>query len=60
MFKYNIGFPILLFVTITLKQFFFNNYINWIDNIGLSILVFLFYNFWEWSKKSYQWHKDKN
>ncbi|MBR7795509.1 hypothetical protein GT022_05550 [Agaribacter marinus] len=39
MFKYNIGFPILLFVTITLKQFFLNNYINWIDNIGLSILV---------------------
>jgi len=59
MFKKHIGIALSLFVVLTIKQLIFNKEIDWIDNIGISVLVFLIYNLWEWTKKPYEWNKDK-
>jgi len=59
MFKRHIGIALSLFVVLTIKQLIFNKEIDWIDNIGISVLVFLIYNLWEWTKKPYEWNKDK-
>ena len=57
MFKINIGLPIFVFLFLTVKQLIFESEIQWIDNIIFS--VFLFYAFWEWAKKPYDWSKSK-
>lgn len=57
MFKKNIGLPILCFIFITVKQLIFNDTIQWIDNIGISIFIYLGYIFWEWVKIPYQSRK---
>ena len=59
MFKKHIGIALSLFVVLTIKQLIINKEIDWIDNIGISVLVFLIYNLWEWTKKPYEWNKDK-
>ena len=59
MFKKHIGIALSLFVVLTIKQLIFNKEIDWIDNIGISVLVFLIYNLWEWTKKPYEWNKDR-
>ncbi|HLQ71928.1 MAG TPA: hypothetical protein VK142_09005 [Bacillota bacterium] len=58
--KYYIGLPILLFTFLTVKQLIFNDTVHWMDNAGISILAFLFYNLWEWSKKPFEWRKKKD
>lgn len=60
MFKSNIGLPLIFFVLITIKQLIFNDKINWIYNIGLSIFIFLAYVFWEWIQKPYKRNENKN
>jgi len=56
LFKYNIGLPFILFAFLTIKQLIFNSTVEWVDNVGISIFVFLFYNIWEWLRKP---HKEK-
>lgn len=58
MFKSNVPLLIIFFVLITLKQLTFNDEIQWIDNIVMSVLLFLVYVFWEWAKKPYDWSKN--
>ena len=60
MFKSNIGLPLMLFVFLTLKQLIFNDEVEWIGNIGISIFTFLLYVFWEWTRKSYKRNENKN
>jgi len=59
MFKNRIGVSIILFVFLTVKQFIFNSEIGWIENIGFSVFLFLFYVFWKWARKPYDWNKGK-
>lgn len=54
MFKSNIGLPLMVFTFLISKQLIFNDEIQWIDNIGISIFIFLIYVFWEWAKKPYK------
>ena len=54
MFKSNIGLPLMVFTFLISKQLIFNDEIQWIDNIGISIFTFLIYSFWEWAKKPYK------
>lgn len=60
MFKSNIGLPLMVFTFLISKQLIFNDEIQWIDNIGISIFIFLIYVFWEWAKKPYKWNENKN
>lgn len=57
--KYNIWLPIMIFAFFTSKQLIFNDEIQWINNIGLSIFTFLIYSFWEWAKKPYKRNENK-
>ncbi len=59
MFKKYMALPIMLFVTLTIKQLIFNSEISWTDNIVHSVLFSLFYYFWEWIMKTYDWDKHK-
>ena len=56
--KYNIPLPLITFVFLTIKQLIFNNTVEWADNVGISVTIFLFYNLWEWASKSSK--KNKN
>lgn len=60
MFKSNIGLPLMVFTFLISKQLIFNDEIQWIDNIGISIFIFLIYVFWEWAKKPYKRNENKN
>lgn len=51
MFKRNIVFFLAVFIFLTVKQFIFNDHIRWVDNTGLSLIVFLVYAFQDWTKK---------
>jgi hypothetical protein len=51
--------PIILFVSLTIKQFIFNSEISWTDNIIHSVLFSLFYYIWGWLLKPYDWGKHK-
>lgn len=51
---------IIVFLFLTVKQLIFNNEIHWIDNIGLSLSVFLAYIFVEWARKPHEYKKDKD
>lgn len=53
MFENSIIIAFSIFVFLIVKQLIFNDEINWIDNIGISITIFLFYNIWQWVERPY-------
>lgn len=58
-FKNSIIIAFVIFVFLIVKQLIFNDEISWVNNIGISVAIFLVYNFWEWAKKPYNWKKNK-
>lgn len=56
MLKNSIINALIFFVGFTINDLIFNEEIQWIDNIGILVFTFLFYAFWEWSKKPYDWN----
>ncbi|ALX49072.1 hypothetical protein AOX59_10965 [Lentibacillus amyloliquefaciens] len=60
MLKNSIIIALFFFVGFTISDLIFNEKIQWIDNIGVSVFTFLIYCFWEWSKKPYDWNKNKS
>jgi len=59
MIKKAISYTLIFYVLLTLWQWLFRPEIQWIDNIGLSVAVFLAYLFVEWASKSYKYTKSK-
>lgn len=59
MFKDSIIIAFVILICLIVKQLIFNDEINWIDNIGISVAIFLVYNILEWVKKPYDWNKSK-
>lgn len=59
MFKKSIEYSLMYFVVSTLWQLVVNGKIRWIDNIMICIIIFLILMIYEWSKKPYNWNKDK-
>ncbi|MBP3951893.1 hypothetical protein [Bacillus suaedae] len=60
MLKWNLTYGLSFFAVFTINDMIFSEEIQWIDNLGISILAFLFKSLWEWSKKPYDWNKHKN
>ncbi|TQS72095.1 hypothetical protein DX933_14010 [Ornithinibacillus gellani] len=60
MYRHFIVLGVAVFIFLTVKQLIFNDYIQWLDNIGISVLFILISVIWEWSKKPYQWKKEKD
>lgn len=59
MFKKSIEYSLMYFVVSTLWQLVVNGEIRWIDNIMICIIIFLILMIYEWSKKPYNWNKEK-
>lgn len=59
MLKRNIGYPILYFVCFSVYQLIFNDTVEWINNLLLSVFVYLFYVFFEWANIPYDWSKKR-
>ncbi|GAA0494141.1 hypothetical protein GCM10008986_20820 [Salinibacillus aidingensis] len=59
MFKNSMIYGLIFFVGFTIKDILFSEEIQWVDNIGISIIVFLINILWEWAKKPYDWNKNK-
>lgn len=59
MFKKSIEYSLIYFVVSTLWQLVVNGEIRWIDNIMICIIIFLILMIYEWSKKPYNWNKEK-
>lgn len=59
MFKKSIVFSLTYFVVSTLWQIIANGEIRWIDNFMICFFIFLILMVYEWSKKPYNWKKDK-
>lgn len=59
MFKNSIIIAFSVFIFLIIKQLIFNSQVNWNDNIGIFIAIFLIYLFLEWVKKPYDWNKSK-
>lgn len=60
MFKKSIRFPFIHFVVSVIWQFIFNKEVRWFDSIGISIIIFLIFLLYYWSKKPYEWKKSNN
>jgi len=60
MFKKSIEFSLMYFVVSTLWQLIVNGEIRWIDNTMICFIIFLILMIYEWSKKPYNWNKDKH
>ncbi len=60
MYKTSIRFPVLYFVVITVWQIISNKDVAWLANIGVCLIIFLMLAFYNLSKKSYMWKKEKN
>lgn len=58
LFKESIRFPLIFFVVSVIWQVTANNEVQWIDNIGVSLIMFLLFLLHNWSKKPYKWKKD--
>lgn len=52
MFKNSIIIALVVLMFLIGKELIFNNKINWIDNVGISIIVFLAYVFLQSIRKS--------
>lgn len=59
MFKKSIEYSLIYFVVSTLWQLVVNGKIRWIDNIMICFIIFLILMIYEWSKKPYNWNKEK-
>lgn len=59
MFRKYIWLPIFVFTFGTVFQLIFYSEIQWVYNIMFSVVFYLIYVFWEWSKKPYDWNKNK-
>ncbi len=59
MLKKSMSFPSIYFVVSTVWQLIFNKEIEWLDNIMVCFIMYLFILFHEWSKTPYKWGKDE-
>ncbi|MHA6252601.1 hypothetical protein [Oceanobacillus sp. CAU 1775] len=59
MLKRNIAYPIVLFVFFTIYQLIFTDQVEWMRNIIFSLIVYVFYIFWEWASVPFDWNKNK-
>ncbi len=59
MIKKSIKFPLIYFVASTVWQLIFNRDVEWIKNIVVCFIMFLFYALYNWAKIPYEWKKDK-
>ncbi len=57
--KKSIRYALIFFVILTLWQWLFRPEIDWKDNIGVSVAVFLAYLFIEWASKPYKYKKNE-
>jgi len=57
--KKAVPYALMFFVILTLWQWLFRPEIHWIDNIGVSVAVFLAYLFIEWASKPYKYKKSE-
>ncbi|MUV38805.1 hypothetical protein JNUCC1_02676 [Lentibacillus sp. JNUCC-1] len=60
MIKKAMPYALIFFVTFTLWQWLFRPEVQWIDNIGVSVAVFLGYLFLQWVSKPYKYKKDES
>ncbi len=58
LFKESIRFPLIFFVVSVIWQVTAKNEVQWIDNIGVSFIMFLIFLLYNWSKKPYKWKKE--
>ncbi len=58
MIRKSIPYALIFFVTLTLWQWFFKSEIDWKNNIGVAVTVFLVYLFIEWTSKRYEHKKN--
>lgn len=58
MVKKSIRFPLIYFVAATVWQLIFNKDVEWIKNMGVCFIMFLFYGLYNWAKVPYEWKKD--
>ncbi|MHA6252599.1 hypothetical protein [Oceanobacillus sp. CAU 1775] len=56
--KESLRFPLTFLVVAIVWQLIFYQEIRWVDNIGISFMIFLLILIYNWSKKSYKWNKD--
>jgi len=52
--KQNISFPIIYFVISIGWDIITETEINWVENIAVSFIAFLFLLFYDWAKEPYQ------
>src|SRR5690606_30637374 len=60
LFRENIKFPLLFFVVSVIWQLIANKEVQWIENIGIAIIMFLIFLFYNWSQKPYSWKKNSD
>lgn len=60
MFKESIRFPLIFFVVSVIWQLIAKKEVQWIDNIGVSFIMFLMFLLYNWSKKPYKWKKNSD
>ena len=60
LFKESIRFPLIFFVVSVIWQLIAKKEVQWIDNIGVSFIMFLMFLLYNWSKKPYKWKKDSD
>lgn len=60
MFMESIRFPLIFFVVSVVWQLIVNKEVQWVNNIGVSFMMFLIILFYNWSKKPYKWSKDSD
>ena len=60
LFKESIRFPLIFFVVLVIWQLIAKKEVQWIDNIGVSFIMFLMFLLYNWSKKPYKWKKNSD
>ncbi|ARK32562.1 hypothetical protein [Halalkalibacter krulwichiae] len=60
MLKKSIRLPLIYFISRTFWNLFANKEINMVENISISIVMYLIIIFYEWSKVPYEWKKKNN
>lgn len=59
MFKDSIRLPIIFIIASTVWQLIVNKGVNWIDNIGISFVMFLIILLFSWAKTPYKWKDEQ-